>query len=327
MTDVNFKELESRGFVVIPRFLSSDDVRLFQDDFESQVAVKVGAYRHSAASAQANAVIAQRVEPVLREVAQWTDVRADYPWGAIYFATGRGVSFPWHQDHEAYFSFNNRYHYLNFYVPIAKPAREKSNLCLVPFDVLQRECPASYRRMVCNGASRFYRLGRKYLVIQDDAGSVHLIHRNLDDLAVTPFLDAGDLLLLRGDIIHRTQDTDTERTSLSFRVSDSASPVTRCHLADGSMYKARMLAKNAATSQALFSAFDLVRKDEIVTRELHELMRRVPAEPPRSKRQFYLYLLRQKRRSGVLGRFVTQALLDSVATRMGSLYTRYARTA
>src|SRR5262249_13898105 len=36
-------------------------------------------------------------------------------------------------------------------------------------------------------------------------------------LAVTPSLNAGDLLLLRGDMIHRTQDTNTARVAVSFR--------------------------------------------------------------------------------------------------------------
>jgi len=55
----------------------------------------------------------------------------------------------------------------------------------------------------------------------------YLVDFDLDALAVTPSLSAGDLLLMRGDLIHKTQDADTQRVSTSIRVTYSKKTITR----------------------------------------------------------------------------------------------------
>ena len=67
----------------------------------------------------------------------------------------------------------------------------------------------------------------------DDTGGAHLVDKEFDRLAQTLELDPGDLLLLRGDMIHRTQDTETDRVSLSFRAGNAETAVHRARLADG----------------------------------------------------------------------------------------------
>ena len=41
-----------------------------------------------------------------------TAIRVDCNLGSFYFATARGA-FPWHQDHESYFTTQNHFDYLN----------------------------------------------------------------------------------------------------------------------------------------------------------------------------------------------------------------------
>jgi hypothetical protein len=322
--DANLKDLESRGFVVVTSFLSADEVQLLVDDFQQRPLE--GANRNygiSVASARANKLLLDRIGQVLAAVAATTNLRADRPDGGGYFAIGRGISFAWHQDHESFFAYQNHYDYLNFYIPIVKPRRDKSNLSIVPFDVLAAESPRIFNRVVNSGATRFVRVGRRRLVFCDDTGTVHVMSRDIERMAHTPLLAQGDLLLMRGDVIHRTQDTETERVSVSFRVSSSNAVVRRARLADGGLEKARMMAKNPEGYMRMFTAFEAAGKDELGISELRRIMAPLQVKAPQGNREFFRYLLAQKRRAGVLGRFFRNVAVGMMATRYATLLERF----
>lgn len=319
----SYHHLESRGFLVVPGFLPESVLGQLRDDYARQPLAANRNYGLSMPSPYATATVLPLVRDVLRDVQAQTNLKPDAPAGAAYFATGRGVNFAWHQDHESFFSQQNHYDYLNFYVPIIKPRPDKSNLSIVPFDVLERECPKTYRRVVRGGAARFIRVGTRRLVFCDDVGTVHLMRRDIEALAETPPLSAGDLLLLRGDMIHRTQDADTDRVALSLRASSSGTIVRRRQLARGSWHKARMMARNAATYQHMFETFERAHRDEMPLDELSALMRASAEPAPKGERQFLKMLLAEKRRAHVLGRFFPKVVVDAVASQVVSMYERY----
>jgi hypothetical protein len=251
------------------------------------------------------------VQEVFGIISERTNLRADLAQMACYFATGKsaGVNFPWHQDHESFFQLQNHYDYLNFYIPVQKPRPEKSNLSIIPFDVLERENPGIFRRMVRSGATHFDQLGKKRLVYFDDGGDVHIVTGDMERMAHTPMLAAGDLLLMRGDMIHRTQDAETERIAISFRVSSAQTIVKRSRLAFGGLAKAKIMAKNPEPYQRMFKAFDMAGQDDMPAQELKKLMSTVTIMPPASRWEFYSYLLGEKRRAHVLGHFVRSTLV------------------
>ena len=323
----NWKDLESRGFLVMPGFLSAAELEMARADYTAQQTNANKNYKVSLASPEANTRLAARVTGVLTDVASETDLRPDKLGGGAYFATGRGVTFSWHQDHESFFSTRNHYDYLNFYIPIIKPDRMKSNLCVVPFDVLQRESPRAYRKLYRGGAARFIRLGSKRVVFCDDSGTVLVMPKDIESMAETPALDAGDLLLMRGDVVHRTQDADTERVALSFRVANRSGSVTRSALADGGLYKARMMANNAGYYERVFQAFDKAHKDELSIAELDEMLETIAPTTPKQPRDFMKFLMEQKRRSHVYGRYWPKVLVGAMAGQMVSLYERLGKRA
>jgi hypothetical protein len=308
----NWKDLETRGFLVIRGFLSEPELEMARADFQVQRTTANANYKVSMASADANAQLLVRVNDVLAMVSSHTDLRPNVPGGGAYFATGRGVTFSWHQDH-----------YLNFYIPIIKQDRMKSNLCVVPFDVLQRESPETYRRLYRSGASRFIRFGSKRLVFCDDSGAVHVMPKDIETMAETPALDAGDLLLMRGDVVHRTQDADTERVALSFRVASNAGRLTRSALADGGLYKARMMANNAGFYERVFKAFDMADKEEMTLSEMYQILSTIQPGTPKGPKEFMKLLMAEKRRSHVYARFWPKVVVGAMAGRMVSLYERY----
>ena len=325
MAELNLKPLETRGFVVIPGFLSPAEVEYFRGDFDSRKTEENKNYNLKNASSAANNRFALRVNEVLARVRADTTLRVDAPQGASYFATGAstGINFPWHQDHESFFVLQNHFDYLNFYVPIVKPDPAKSNLSVVPFDVLERESPRLYQALFRGGATRFPRIGNRRLAVCDDTGWCHVIERDLELIAETPQLTAGDLLLLRGDVVHRTQDTLTERVAMSFRVSNDSTVIKRSRLAAGGMHKALMMANNPGPYQRMFLAFDKAHRDEVPLHELKQLMNQVQPRPIERRREFMKLLLREKRRAGLLSQFVASTSAMYALGKAGKLLGRY----
>jgi hypothetical protein len=315
-------DLESKGYVVIRSFLPPEVLEAVRADYGGRPLETNSNYGISMASGTANAALRPIVDAVLRTVRAETDLKPDLPAGAAYFATGRGINFKWHQDHESFFTIQNHYDYLNFYIPIIKPRRDKSNLCIVPFDVFEREVPDSCRRVRHGGATRFVPFGGRTLVFFDDSGRLHVMPRNIEELAHTPHLDAGDLLLIRGDVVHRTQDSETERVAMSFRASKAGAMVARSKLVDGGLHKARMMAKNAPAYRKIFAAFDAAHTDEMSSLELMKAVASVPE--PANDRRFLFELLGEKRRAGVLGRFLPRIVKGMAEARALEYYERRA---
>ena len=313
---IRFADLETRGFVHVPGFLAPEELEACRSDFEQQPLSKNRNYGVSAVSDRAVARLDDRVQRVLALVRSETNLKVDCTLGGGYFATGRGISFPWHQDYESFFSSQNHYDYLNFYIPVVKPVREKSNLTVVPFDALERESPQTFRRVVRGGATRFVVVGDKQIAVAEDAGTAHVMPVDIERLAETPLLNAGDLLLMRGDVIHRTQDTDTERVSLSLRVASAKTIIRRSRLADGPLAKARTMTNNPPMYEPIFRAFEDTGKDEL---EIGELVAWWAAKAgtltPSDPKTFYRYLMMQKVKRGVVFSSLRKTFSSTLAVR------------
>ena len=89
-----FKDLETRGFVLAPSFLSPEELTLHRNEFEQQpVDTDNRNYNLSPVRGRAHDAIVERVKEVLALVAASTDLRPDFPMGGSYFATRRGMSY------------------------------------------------------------------------------------------------------------------------------------------------------------------------------------------------------------------------------------------
>ncbi len=327
MAERVLKELETRGFVVLPSFLSPEEVEAFRQDHAAQPVGTNQNYKVKNASAQANARLGALVQVVLDDVARQTDLRVNAPQGAAYFATGpsTGLNFAWHQDHESYFVLQNHYDYLNFYIPIVKPRPDKSSLSIIPFDTLGRESPRTFRTLFRGGAARFVRVFGMTMAILDDCGRVHRLDVDLERIALTPQLSAGDCLLLRGDVVHRTQDAETERVAISFRAATTHATVNRARLAAGSWEKAVMMSRNSRGYERMFRAFDATGRVEMPLDELMSAMKAIDVPEGKGRRAFVQYLVRQKLGAGVLPRFVASVAATgavAVASRASKALSR-----
>jgi hypothetical protein len=310
---VSWQDLETKGFVHVPQFLSQDELAAARADYAAQpVDPSNRNYVLSVASERAIGPLRHRIQDVLTAVRAATCLQVDVVLYGGYFASKGGTFFPWHQDHEN-FTNPNHFDYLNFYMPVHKPVRSQSNLCVVPFDALARESPKTFRRVVRRGASTTYDLGGRQLVLQDESGTTHLVRVNLEDVACTPQLEAGDLLLMRGDVFHRTEDNDTERVALSIRTTHSQTVVRRAQLANGGLAKAARMARQYQYFETMFRAFEAAGRDELPLGELLAALSAPGAEPslPDSYR-FRNRLLKEKIRGGVVCSSVRIALSETI---------------
>jgi len=176
--------------------------------------------------------LGELLDGAVRAVESETDIRISiddtYDKPAVFFHTNASDStsmmFGWHQDVENYFLFNNLYDYLDFYIMLDKPDPNAAGVMVVPFDRLESRARGLYDvarkakdRTV--GAASFIDLGdNRTLFAESYDDSQLILNFNMDDVACSPTLHAGDLLLFRGDTIHRTQPHQTHRTSLNINV-------------------------------------------------------------------------------------------------------------
>lgn len=238
--------LKTAGYLHLPAFLSIEECEALRRDFARGASGASGDRNANYDVQSVSVPVAERFEPklawVARRVEQETGIVADCSSGSLYFSAER-LQFPWHQDHESFFLFQDHAQYLNFYIPFIKPDPKQSNVCLIPFDRLLAHAPAA-RRLVGGGATVLHPRGAGTQVLDNENGRQFSLPVNIEALAVTPELHAGDLLLLRGDVIHRTQDGDTGRVAVSFRRQNAAHVLDKERLLQGSATKQRMMRNN-----------------------------------------------------------------------------------
>lgn len=146
-----------------------------------------------------------------------------------------GGALNWHIDHFPYFFFHDHKNWLITYIPIFKKDINSSNISLIPYDILQEKDMNSYNKIKHRGAMRFrlveedtiewFKLrfpDESHISIGDwfaiddykDSSSGFKMTIDLEKYKITPLLNEYDLLLVRADVIHKTEDTNIYRISL-----------------------------------------------------------------------------------------------------------------
>ena len=120
-------------------------------------------------------------------------------------------------------------------MPIFKKDKYTSNIALVPYDILIKEDINLYNKIKDRGAMRFrvveedtidwfkkrfihensIKVG-DWFAIDDynDNENGFKINIDLEKHKIVPLLNEGDLLLVKADIIHKTEDTNSFRISI-----------------------------------------------------------------------------------------------------------------
>ena len=290
LSAIPWRELDSKGYVVVPAFLAAPEIDVYRADYQAadDAARSHEPSRSSAARArdaidvpykvrhvtpQARQVIDEKLAAAARAAKHATGIRVNThssgPFGSLYFTTDGDIGLGWHQDSVSYYAYQNHYDYLNFYIPIVKPDRARSNLSVIPFDALSARSPGACQAIRGRGATRFVVKRGETIIHDNDQGGRHgVLPYDIAELAVTPELGAGDLLLLRGDVIHRTQDTATRRIAVSLRMMNARTRVRRAELLRGGLVKTILMTQLRNDFQVLLDCFDAAGREEMTLGKL-----------------------------------------------------------
>lgn len=313
----NLADFGTRGFACVPSFLSDEEVQWLLRDYENVPPEPNANYRVRRVSPEVLPKLEQKCQRVAREVKRVSGVDADLLNDAVYFATftdartlaspgGTTQKFPWHQDHETYWQWQDVYNYLNFFIPILKPEVERSNLGVIPFDKLQQQDPELAKKLHARGATRVLHRGRHWVVTNDEqGGKLAKLDWDPSELEEVPPLAAGDLLLMRGDLMHRTQDADSRRIAVSARMSKSDALIRRSMLVKGGLVKTAMLFSARTLFEPYFECLDASGGDSVTNQQMLQFLderkekyRLVGTTPPKcSRAKFIKRLIREKLRS------------------------------
>jgi hypothetical protein len=140
----------------------------------------------------------------------------------------------WHLDHYSYYLHRDHANWLICYLPTYKPSKYLANLAIVPKDVVKQHDPHLHQQIEGRGAMRFrcaetdtmewfearfpgqsINVG-DWFAIDDynDASPGFKLNIDLEAQKVVPELEVGDLLIMRADVIHRTNDAGSDRISV-----------------------------------------------------------------------------------------------------------------
>jgi hypothetical protein len=261
-------ELETKGFTVVNNFLSSDEITFILEEYTKNINNHNKKYNLPISSRDVGLMIKPKIDNILNLINQQTSLRSNVllPYGM--FINTQFISFDWHQDHEYYYLWQHHYDSLNVYLPLIKPNKNQTGLSIVPMDTMITLVPEYMDNLIDKGAKRFQVADGKTTVIDDVNETETVWNFDINNFSISPDLVPGDLLLLRGDVIHKTQDLNTDRLSLSFRCFNRDAIISKKELDNGGDYKKKFIKNNSKLYNLLNTLFENSGTGTITAKEL-----------------------------------------------------------
>jgi ectoine hydroxylase-related dioxygenase (phytanoyl-CoA dioxygenase family) len=222
---IPLKDLETKGYLIIKQFLSSEEIQRSIDLYETAKinnqdnTIKILSYKNATVfKGSTPEFIQNKIIDLLEKITRLTNLNVNFVFPKQSYFDNTYVQLDWHCDHDSYFKFQDSYNFLNFWMPIVKPDKNKSGLDIIPYDLIMPFLsPIAKERLIGKGAKSFIFKDNKTIIKDDSTGDVITLDINLELFKITPALSPGDLLIIRGDVIHKTQDNSTARIGISTR--------------------------------------------------------------------------------------------------------------
>lgn len=139
----------------------------------------------------------------------------------------------WHIDHFTYYFHNDHKNYLICYMPILKSDPKYSNVAIIPYDVLKKEDINTFKKIKDRGAVRFRKVEKDtkpwfdlrfnqptkindWYALDDHADNTQgwKMKIDLEKKKIVPKLNLNDLLIMKADVIHKTNDAKIDRIAI-----------------------------------------------------------------------------------------------------------------
>jgi hypothetical protein len=255
---LDLTNLETKGYCVIKNFLTLENIEKLKDDYFTQLK----SFKEKKPNLNYDVIyskysLQETILPILNDITITTNIEVNHIVGGGLYLDTQMINFDWHQDHESYYRWQDLYNSVNFWMPIIKPIINKSGLSIIPQDKLLEHCPEIFKsRIKGKGAKKFKFVGSKTVMIDDDIGGLSLLDFDINQLAVSPELNPGDLCLLRQDVIHRTQDSLPDRVALSIRAINRNTILYKEKLVTGCAHKQKMIERNPLPYKKILQYFE-----------------------------------------------------------------------
>ena len=263
-------ELETKGFLLVPNFLDSKERKvLLWDSAHNTESDDKNFISKNISNQLIDKILVPKINKILNLIREFTNIKIDHCDGGFYADT-KYVNFPWHQDHGVCYLHQQGCNYLNFYMIVQKESIENSNITILPFDRLSELAPDQVNNIIGHAAQRFIVKDDTTEVIDDNLNINHYtLPFNIETIAYTPKLSEGDLLILRGDMPHRTQNTLIPRLAATLRFSEN-NKIYKNELLKTCKFKSDWMADAKGIYDPLFEAFEYYGRDSITITEYHD---------------------------------------------------------
>lgn len=289
---VDLSLLETQGFLVVPDFLNSKEVAVLKWGYD-QLRLKNNTDTESKHSYEdfekmfgvpfaVAALVYPKIKQMSDQITASTDIKLNFVneqcngfYADLKFINGNDGNdntLVWHQDQGAWTLHQQSYNYINFYIMVNKENPNTTNLSVIPQNVLTDRIPAQINKIVRQGAQRFFPKDKETLVKNDNTDEEYILPFSIEDIAKSPNLLPGDVLLVRGDTIHRSQDNLSPRVAASFRVFQNTAILNKQVLLSGGEEKQRYLKNNNTRITPILDAFEYYGRDNITYSEYYDHM-------------------------------------------------------
>jgi hypothetical protein len=273
LTSADWKDLQNRGFVVVRSFLSPGEIEEIRRVYEKARRSET-LYFSMVANRQDVAPVAAKLGGLLPAIRAATDIQTDTIHEDGYFFPTEYTNLSWHTDHKSFYAVQDHYHYLNFWMPVIKPVRDKSGLAVVPMDKLEQAAPDAYRAVFRRGAAS---VKDGFLRFEDD-GRIQRVEcptELVDRIAEAPDVEPGDVIVARTDVLHKTQDAETIRVALTMRGLWSQQVLSRRVLLMGSPEKHQRMLAEPTIFRGLLACFWIKGRGHVTLAECRECLERI----------------------------------------------------
>jgi len=225
MAGADWAKLATDGFTVIEGFCSAEEVKAMKALYDAIPANENKNYQ--AKNADFPSSVMQRFHELLPYISSRTGTPVDQVWPAQIYATkqsGQDNKFDWHIDQGTYSICGTHYAMFNLYLAVHKTVPEKSNLSVIPWPAFEKVNPGFAKRMKDKGSFCWLpgekgnpeRPDTERLYLHDQRSMSHAEEcPDPNEIATTPHLKPGDLLILKQDLPHKTQDNETARIAFT----------------------------------------------------------------------------------------------------------------
>jgi hypothetical protein len=268
---LDFSDFDTNGFKVVRNWITESDANFIASDYYTSEENDNKNQKTHVASNEVIELLSEKINQVLDAINEQTSLNVDLLTPEAVYFSNQYMRPGWHQDHESFYILQQHTNYLNFYIIVEKDEPLTSGISLISLDTVRDKLKLFSKLIIGGGATTYHQGEQITRATNDDTGAEYIIPLRLDAIATSPELHAGDLLLMRGDIIHKTQDGDSNRLALSVRCTNGAAPIFKSKILKGCDAKKDIIAKhprgfnyvlNKIGDKESITAFELYGKPE-----------------------------------------------------------------